>query len=459
MLQDISGSKYQRVALVMPPLDDWQYGLTIGEIWQPLALIALASDAFARGFQGQIKIFDQAVMSKEEMHSELDKFQPDLLGISPTVKSYGSALDIAQKFAQAKIVFGGRWSSVIAENLLRKNPFVDYVVRNDGEEAFAAILAGKNPKDIPNLIYSEAGSIFTSDLMDRNRTATVTPIDYSLVDLEAYFVKRQEIEPNARFKRPITIAASRGCPYRDRLIDTGKTISGCSFCCHDFTARYDDPRAIWSWLREQQDKYRVDGFRETGEDPLGRKGWFEQFHHTRPKDAPGISFIYSRAANINVTTARMLADLNTDNVFIGAESADPMVLKQAKKGGSLNAYLNAVQLLDQHDVGIMIGLVLGLKGESEQSLQRTFELVERLLKFKNVRVIESNLIYVMPGSQNFLDLMNDDPFSRAKWLNEDVLPFADIARRWLEQKTDVSYDGLLRFQERLRRLSPKIVIS
>ncbi len=144
-------------------------------------------------------------------------------------------------------------------------------------------------------------------------------------------------------------------------------------------------------------------------------------------------------------------------MYIGVESGDRDRLVQAKKGGRPDVYLNAVRLLNEHGIGVSIGLVLGMKGESKQSLQKTNALAEELLKFDNIRAVEPNTIHVMPGSQDFADLMSDDPVSMERWEREDILPIGEITTRWLEIETDVSDEMLKAFQEHLCRHSPKVL--
>jgi radical SAM superfamily enzyme YgiQ (UPF0313 family) len=478
MAIDIVHPRYGKVALVIPPLDSLESRAVLTNPWVPLNLLALGSTAFARGFQGEIRIIDGTLPATnrdsspvERVLAELREYAPDLVGISPMMASYRSTLEIAEKLSPvSKVFLGGRWATLLAETIIKNRPFIDGVVRFDGEDAFAAILAGANPEDTPNLVFRNAGKIVTSGRLSINPRATVVPIDYSLVDLESYFDAHQG-------KRDVAIVATRGCPYRDartgakRLWSSAgsdisgwqanaRSISGCGFCSGDFPIRYDDPQETWKQVMRLKADHGITGLKETGENPTGIFRWLKGIHDTKPEDAPGFSFIGSRVEHVTSATATMLANLKTELVFFGVESGDPEVLANANKCSSPEKYPDAavesVRLLKERGVGVMVGLVLGMKGENDQSLDRTIALVERLLKVDpSIRVL-ANGLNVTPGSQFFNDLMRDDPDSRRKWGSEDILPIAEVNDVYGTRYTRVFPKRLNQCRDKLRSLSPNV---
>jgi len=53
------------------------------------------------------------------------------------------------------------------------------------------------------------------------------------------------------------------------------------------------------------------------------------------------------------------------------ESGDPKMLESMNKKGTLEDNMRAMELLQKYRIGVIAGVVVGVQGESKESLERT----------------------------------------------------------------------------------------
>ena len=135
-----------------------------------------------------------------------------MVGISADTSRYETALKIARvaKRQGATVVLGGPHVSFMDEEALASG-VVDYVVRNEGEHSFLALvdcLAGEGRlQDLKGVSYLQDGRLF--------RTPDAPPI----ADLDALPFPARDLLPLKLYKekmngRPMTtMVTSRGCPF------------------------------------------------------------------------------------------------------------------------------------------------------------------------------------------------------------------------------------------------------
>src|SRR5713226_2558052 len=100
--------------------------------------------------------------SFDEIEAEIAEINPDVVGISSLFTPYyREALEVAarvKKRLNIPVVMGGSHASAVPESLLA-SPYVDYVIRGEGEKPFVGLLhslrGGSQISDVPNLGYKK----------------------------------------------------------------------------------------------------------------------------------------------------------------------------------------------------------------------------------------------------------------------------------------------------------------
>lgn len=156
--------------------------------------------------------------------AEILKFNPDVLGVTSNFSDYfDDVVDltkiVAGRFPDLTLVLGGAHVTVDADDTLRKNPHVDFIVRREGEITFKELLAKLIEKDndfsdILGLTYWMDGVVKSNPDRPLIRELDLLPVpDRKFINMDFYISLNRQVLPYARQHPIATIMTSRGCPY------------------------------------------------------------------------------------------------------------------------------------------------------------------------------------------------------------------------------------------------------
>ncbi|MBV9773272.1 MAG: cobalamin-dependent protein, partial [Gemmatimonadetes bacterium] len=216
-----------RVLLVNPPNNYFD----VFEIAPPLGILALAAAVRQDGIDVDVLDFNLRGVADHSFVDEgfyekalalIEERSPDVVGLTSMVVNSHLALELARRVKRAdgsvRVVLGGTHFSAIAEDVLRLYPWIDFVVKGEGEIGFRALTrllkAGTAPtaQDAPpNVAFRSGESIVSSHVKKPFESMDELPGPaYDLVDVNEYF----RVNP----ERVMDYEPGRGCVYK------------CSFC-------------------------------------------------------------------------------------------------------------------------------------------------------------------------------------------------------------------------------------
>jgi radical SAM superfamily enzyme YgiQ (UPF0313 family) len=243
----------------------------------------------ARLREHEVKIYDLN-------HQPTLDLNADVVGVTDLYANHANAIDImrAAKEESATTVIGGPNVSFLAERILRNNPFVDYAIVADGEDALPALLAGNKPENIPNLVFRD-GERIVRNPRQRVRMDTLFDLD-DVVGLD--------IDPGKLY----TINAIRGCAKAEK---EGR----CSFCSLDLALNVMDPALVWEQIGILNSKYGLTRFFEAGDTFMVGK-FPEKLLAARPSRLENTSFrVYASADEITPESSKLLAALHVEEIL------------------------------------------------------------------------------------------------------------------------------------------------
>ena len=397
----------------------------------PLALLALAPILEQKGYD--VEIIDSTIEPNFE-NRILDQLDHSVcLGISivtgPMIEeAIRVAVAVKSRRPNFPVVFGGWHPSTLAAQTL-KAPYVDVVVRGQGELAFGGIVerldAGQDLDGIAGCSFKRAnGEIVHNPNRPTTFISDLPPKAYHLVDLDAY----------ARLsgRRWLMYASSHGCPY------------DCSYCSN--ASLYG---RAWNALSAERvvseitslvrrfnldmvdiidDNFLVD--RQRGVDIA--RGFVQS----------GLKFEWyiQTTANFLLKTAdedlRLLRQSGLSRVFIGAESGSDDVLKSVNKVRFQSTRVLEAVAEKLYGAGItcMFFLIFGLPEETEDDRRQTLEMVRHVKSKFPTTEFQSNIYTPYPGAPNFrhaVEMGLREPqtleewaefypkFQRLPWLNSE----------------------------------------
>lgn len=352
-----------RVAIVAPP-----YPLEEAPA-PPLGVTYVAAAFEAAG--AEVRIFDYIVSryTPEKLRMQIDAFRPDVLGATSVTLNFPSAAEIvseAKRYRPSIItLMGGPHVSFTAERTLREYPGIDLIVTGEGEGTIAELMAtGCDPESwetIPGLVFRGNGGI-----VDTGSRPFIE-------DLDTLPLPARHLLPLSRYQAlgySISIITSRGCPH------------ACIFC--------QGRRMVGNRVRLRRADRVVDEIEEILSYGIDRINVADDlFVSSRGKVVEvcneilrrGLRFDWSafaRVDTVDLETLKLMREAGCDSVSFGVETGNPQMLKRIRKGINLDQVRHAVSLCREAGIVPHTSFIVGLPGETHETLRETGEFAASL---------------------------------------------------------------------------------
>ena len=349
----------------------------------PLAAAYLKLFAQRRGLKGwQIEILPARLCNRlgdrALVAAILDR-GPQIVGFTCYLWNIQRTIWIAQQVKEARpeirILLGG--PEITADNRwVLEEPAVDLAAIGEGEQTFVDLLSaldsGRPTEGIPGLW---------------NRGGDLPPPRTALSDLDLISSPYIEGILDAAEEQTMLMETSRGCRYR------------CKFCY--YPKSYD---SIYRMSAEQiEANLRHACQRGVKEiyllDPtLNQRPDFAGFLRLLAQGNPDRQFTYSaelRAEGIRAETARLLREANFQEVEVGLQSVDPEAQKLMGRHVSLEAFERGARAMLDEGIRVRVDLILGLPGDTVDSVRRGLEYLDRVRPFTELQVFNFS---ILPGT-------------------------------------------------------------
>ena len=342
-----------------------------------LGIASLSATLTSGGFSVSILDAQALGMSIQDTLSWAIEKNPRVVGLT----GYTSTVDAASLIAEGikrhdpdiATILGGPHVTAAWERTLERFPAIDYGFLGEGEsvatELFGTLLSGKAPRDVPGTVYRDGSRIIANER---------PPLIDNLDALSPPAVGRFDAFPTA-YHPPIlhspkgyavTLVSSRGCPYRCTFCDRG--VFGERYRFHGidyiieqirrFKTEYDISHIIF-----YDDNFTID---RTHLEALMEAIINLPFDVT-----------FNCDARVDLVDRQLLSLMKRAGAWMinyGIESGSQEILDDLSKRISLDRARQAVRLTSE--AGIMVkGLfMIGVPGETEQSLAATGLLIQEL---------------------------------------------------------------------------------
>ncbi|HIC89607.1 MAG TPA: radical SAM protein, partial [Anaerolineae bacterium] len=308
--------------------------------------------------------------------SFLNRTSPDLLGVTlrntddcaftsrqSFLGEFADMVNSIRKHTDALIVLGGVGFSVMPEQVLELCE-ADAGVWGDGEFVFAELANRLERKqewlDLPNLIWCR------DDKWHRNLAATspltnLPPMSRSWVDNRRYF----------REGGQAGIESKRGCPrhciYCADPVAKGKTI------------RIRPPKAVVDELEKLLEQ-GIDHI-HTCDSEFNIPQWhaFAVCKEIIRRNLGGKLrwYAYCSPVPFSPELAKLMRRAGCVGINFGVDTGDEKMLRRLRRDFTPEDILNAARSCKQAGIVVMLDLLLGLPGETRESIIRTLELMRR----------------------------------------------------------------------------------
>ena len=350
-------------------------GAEIAGSWPPAWVAYLAGHLRKVGFDN-IHFIDAMTdnLPEEELVRRLVDLQPDVIGttaITPSIYMAERVLELAREHVpQALRVLGGIHATFMYKQVLSEAPWVDVIVRGEGEEIFTGLMQAvyrgeylQTRDQIRGIAYRDGDEIVATPVAPTIKDIDALDPDWSLLEWDKY----KYIPLNTKVAIP---NMARGCPFT------------CSFCSQwkfwrDYRVR--DPIKVVDEIEKLVYEHGVGFFILADEEPTINRKKFIQF--CEELIARGLPDRVKWGINTRVTDILrdekilpLYREAGLVHVSLGTEAAAQMKLDQFNKETRVEDNRRAIQLLREADIFIEAQFIVGLDNETAETLEETYRM-------------------------------------------------------------------------------------
>jgi radical SAM superfamily enzyme YgiQ (UPF0313 family) len=347
----------------------------------------------------------------EKTTKTIEEFKPDLVGFQIITANRASTYKLLEyihvNYPQIKQLIGGIHTTLMHEQLIKKFPYV-IALLGESEITFNELafeLSRSNPqlRKIDGIAFSENG------VMEKTnpRKLIENLDDLPLPKHELFFDQNRTAG---------CLMTARGCPFN------------CSFCCLDvLSQRRVRMRSVINIIEEVE--MMIQKFPQMKEIWIHDDTFFIdnrrviEFCDEIIKRKIKVSFTCSgRMKPLSQEMVYKLEQANFKKVLLGLESGDEGVLKKCHKMITQEDATNAFKMFAKTKISLTAFLIVGLPGETLETIKETAKFVQKLQKIKYIYYNDCAVLTVYPGTEVYEIAKAAGKIDDSYWLTDLPTP-------------------------------------
>ncbi len=443
-----------KIALVRPTVNTAKHSFFAFSF--PTGLAGLAS--YLKQFNIEVEIWDYDDNPGElaNLPDRIRESKPDIIGVScmtPTIIRGGMIADTIKSVNPSIMVLvGGHHSTALPERTLNEFPSFDAVVVGEGEETLLEICQKMVFKDVKGVVYrGEDGNIIRNAHRPLIKDLDSLPFpDRSYFNLH----KKRKLH----FSRGLSedsfmitdVYSSRGCP------------NICTFCAVNFAHstegikyRMRSVENVLMEVRECKEKYGFNHISFMDDTLTINKQRVIQMCEGLKKIGLKSWNCCARVNTVDKEMLKALVDAGCRKISFGVESGSDKVLKQMKKGITVDQVRRAFAMSRELGLDIAEGtfMVGGAIDETPEDVDLTIKLIKEI----KPDYISASVLVPFPGTEAHKQMAEKGYIFSENW--EDYLMLSDKPQ-W--RTTYFSPEDLVKMQKKILTsyyLSPGYILK
>jgi radical SAM superfamily enzyme YgiQ (UPF0313 family) len=347
-------------------------------------------------------------MTEEQFLGEIQKEKPDVIGLSCTSYSFLTSIELLRKLKEVLhdvvIVLGGIHVTFFAEKIVENYPFVNFVVKGEGEITFSKLIENLNNRNelrrISGVTFIDNGRIIS------NREELISDLN------SLPFPDRKLVENNdyahywfgfrLTLGRFTTILSSRGCPYK------------CSFCCcSPLFKRKWRARSAENVLDELEEIYSQ-GYRSCifvdDNFTLIPERVIEICRGIVKRKIKMDMHCEGRVGKVSLEVLKEMKNAGFSTIYFGIESGTQKVLDYYEKDITIKQIKDSVRMAKKAGLNVIGSFIIGAPIETRQDVLQTLELAKELRI-----IIQLNQLGIVPGAKLWTNLEESGSIKNDDW--------------------------------------------
>ena len=315
-----------------------------------------------------------------------------------------------------KVAFVGPHVTARPEQSLFASPAIDFIARKEFDYSVRDFAAGKPVEEIPGVSYLRDGRVVhnpeQTPIQDLDALPFATDIYKRDLDITKYNVPFL-LNPFVSFY------TERGCPALCTFCLWPQTLSG-----HPWRTRSADNvaaevrRALDHFPNMKEIFFDDDTFN------IRKSRVVELCEKLKP-----LNFTWSCTSRVTVDyeTLKAMKDAGCRLLIVGYESGDPQILKNIKKGATIEQAIAFTKNCKKLGLVIHGDFIVGLPGETPETIRRTIDFAKKL----DTETIQVSVAHPLPGTEFY------DYVEKNGYLTNEAMTDAQG-----HQLPNISYPGL-----------------
>jgi radical SAM superfamily enzyme YgiQ (UPF0313 family) len=402
----------------------------------PLFMAYAAAVLEQQGFA--VRVIDGVPLNlrEEEFLARVQETSPEVIFFEPNAAVVDDTLRLMKRLREtvpATLVLGGTHATATAQQLLEGHEFVDYVVIGEYEISLLRLMEclrdGGSVAPLRGIAYrDERGKAVMNE-----RSEAIAPLDDLPIPARhlfpAYFETNMAVyyDGFCQHSPAFHMHTSRGCPFK------------CNFCDRIHVLFADNRQRFFSPGRVVKEMLHI---KAAG----AREIYFDDDNFTSNKAHVmalcdeivrcEVDLPWSAMCDAIVLTPELLKKMSASGcigIKFGLDSADTRVLDTIHKPLKLENLERIVDTAKALGIKTHASVVLGLTGETNETLHSTFAYVCKL----DIDSIQFSLATPLPGTPMYRDLELSGDLIAGDWAdfdgaNRTVVRYRDISRQDIE---------------------------
>ncbi len=365
----------------------------------PLGMLYIATYLRENGVD--TSIIDEAVQgySLKETVDWVKKENPDILGFSTCSATGRKAALIAEKVKQENpnvlVTFGNFFATFNAERILKKYPFVDYIIRGEGEhtslELVKCLEQDGDLKKVLGINFRNNGNIISTDDRPLIKDVDSLPFpDRELLDVDYHNTTAGIVVAPKKFSSFVT---SRGCVFR------------CRFCgCRRLARNLWRSRSVDNIMEElhilssqgyKQFLFVDDNF------TLNTKRVIKLCNRLRKEKVDIEFFAEGRVDNCPRDMLQEMSRANCRMMYFGIENGTQKVLDYYDKQTTPQQAVVALKKAKKAGIDVTVAsFILGAPHETRQEIWDTLKFAQKI----EADIPQFNILATFPGTDIWEEL-------------------------------------------------------
>lgn len=359
--------------------------------------------------------FDTEMLNVQQVVYYLTQSKPDVIGFScycwNIEKVLNTARIIKTIYPHIKIILGGPEAGPIGSKYLKENPFIDVIIKDEGEITFAELLKfylGKGRlEEIQGISYRLNEHIFINPDRPPIEDLSEIPSPY----LEGILIPRDKVT---------YIETYRGCIFRCHYCFEGKNLPKLRFFPEERVKKEIEFILSHPEIKSFHFVDTVFNFRKE------RLSKIAEMISSANRFGTELRTVEIIVEFVDEETVTLFKKANVKSIETGPQTVNEDTLKKVNRYYKEEKFKNGVRLLEENGIEVTTDLIIGLPGDNFFKFLKS---AKTIIDMKPTTVVFS-ILHVLPGTilyekSHEFDLHFDDKAPHLV-LSAPDFPYEDI---------------------------------